>query len=219
MRIESVNNILLDGNDNIPLAKRIIEALEFKRSTLFICRRYCSRRDAFCSYSGIAMYSYDLKALTYVSAVKCRKRSRENVFVFREDSRDDLDNFNFMNSIDSSQKIQFTTSSTTKNVLEFKYLTLSFDATSKQISVDVFSKPTNSSIFLSLFTCFPRRNIEKVLGKRFGRICETDSKFKIRSNKYQQYLIARGYKSHKVSKKFSGLAKISKETARELGLR
>ena len=67
-------------------------------------------------------------------------------------------------------------------------------------------------------TCFPRRNIEKVpedVGLRLRRICDTDSKFKVISNEYQQYLIARGYKPHKVTKQFSDVAKISSEIARQ----
>ena len=65
-------------------------------------------------------------------------------------------------------------------------------------------------------TCFPRRNIEIVqedVALRLRRICGTDSKFKIRSNEYQQYLIARGYRPHKISQNFSDVAKISRETA------
>ena len=46
-----------------------------------------------------------------------------------------------------------------------------------------------------------------------GCICDTVSKFKIRSNKYQQYLIPTGYKLHRMSKQFSYVAKISRETA------
>ena len=80
-----------------------------------------------------------------------------------EHSRDDLDKFfNFINSIDSSKKIQFTISCPTDNVLEFLDLTLSFDTTSKQILVDVFSKHTNSFTYAMPSTCFPRRNIEKI---------------------------------------------------------
>ena len=67
--------------------------------------------------------------------------------------------------------------------------------------------------------CFPRRNIEKVPEGailRLRLICDTDSKFKIRNNEYQQYLIARGYKSHKVSKQFYDVAKIFSEIAWQL---
>ena len=66
-------------------------------------------------------------------------------------------------------------------------------------------------------SCFPRRNIEKVpegVALKLGRIFDTDSKLKIRSNKYQQYLIARGYKPHKASKQFYDVAMISTGTSR-----
>ena len=82
--------------------------------------------------------------------------------------------------------------------------------------MDVFSKPTNSFTYVMPSTCFPSRNIEKVpegVALRLRRICDTDSKFEIRSTEYQQYLIARGYKPYKVSKQFSDVAKISREMA------
>ena len=64
--------------------------------------------------------------------------------------------------------------------------------------------------------CFPRRNIENEdAALRLRRICDTDSKFKIRINEYQQYLIAKRYKPQKVSKQFSDAAKISRETTRQ----
>ena len=88
-----------------------------------------------------------------------------------------------MNSIDSPKKMQFTISCPTDNVLEFLDLTLSSDATSKQILVDVFSKPTNSFTYLMPSTCFPRRNIENLpegVALKLRRICDTDL-FKIRN--------------------------------------
>ena len=63
--------------------------------------------------------------------------------------------------------------------------------------------------------CFPRRNIDKSVTLRLRLICDTDSKFKIRSNENQQYLITGGYKPHKTSKQFSDVAKISRETAQQ----
>ena len=91
------------------------------------------------------MYSYDFKAMSYVRAVKCWNRFRDDVFVLLEHSRDYLDKlFNFMNSIDSSKKLQFTISCTTDNVLDSLDLTLSYDVTSKQSLEDVSTKPINS---------------------------------------------------------------------------
>ena len=127
-----------------------------------------------------------------------------------------------MKSIHSSKNISFTISGPTDNALEFLDLTLSFDVLSKQILVDVFSKPTNSFTYVMPSTCFPTKNIKKVPGGvalRLRRICYKDNKFKTGSNEYQQYLIARGYKPHKVSKQFSDVAKITRETTRNLGFK
>ena len=119
-----------------------------------------------CSYSDIAKYSYHLKALSCVPAVKCCKCFCDDLLVLWEHSRDDLDNFfNFMNSIDSSKTLQFCISCLSDHVLEVLDVTLSFHVTSKQILVDVFSKPTNGFTYVMSSTCFPWRNIEKGLRK------------------------------------------------------
>ena len=143
MGIESVKNILLNRDDNIPPVECIIEALELylncNNSTLN-SQHYLQVDGTTqgphitCSYSDLAMYSYDLKDLSYVPTVKCWKRFRNDVFVLRKNSGYDLDQFfDLMNFIDSSQKIQFTISCPTNNVLGFLDLILSFEATSKQI--------------------------------------------------------------------------------------
>ena len=64
-----------------------------------------------------------------------------------------------------------------------------------------------------LSSCFLRKYKKRPRGcsfKKLSRIFDTDSNFQIRSNKHQQYLIARGYKPHKLSKRFYDAAKISK---------
>ena len=114
MGIESVRNILLNRDDNTPSAECIIEVLELclNCNNSIFNNQYFLQVDGTaqgphmsCSYSDIAKYSYDLKTLSYVPAVKCWKRFPDDVFVLWEHSRDDLDKFfNFMNSIDSSKK-------------------------------------------------------------------------------------------------------------------
>ena len=119
-----------------------------------------------CSYSDIAKYSYHLKALSYVPAVKCCKRFCDDLLVLRKHSRNYLDNFfNFMNSIDSSKTLQFCISCLPDHVLEVLDVTLSFHVTSKQILVNVFSKHTNGFPYVMSSTCFPWRNTEKGLRK------------------------------------------------------
>ena len=114
MGIESVKNILLNRDYNIPPAECIIESLELClicNNSIFNKQHYLQVDDTAhgphlsCSYSDLAMYSYDRKALSNVPAVKCWKRFCDDEFLLWEHSRDDLDKFfNFMKSIDSSKK-------------------------------------------------------------------------------------------------------------------
>ena len=110
MGIESVKNIWLNSGDIIPPAQCIIETLELcLKCNNSICnnQHYLQVDDtaegvhmsSFCN--DTAMYSYDLKVLSYVPAVKCWKRFLDDVHVLWEYSRDGLDNIiSFMNSID-----------------------------------------------------------------------------------------------------------------------
>ena len=114
MGIESVKNILLNRDDDTPPAECIIEALElclncnnsvFNNQHYYIIYGTTQGLHLSCSDSDIAMYFYNLKSLSYVLAVKCWKRFRDDVFVLWENFRYDLDSFfNFMNSIDLSKK-------------------------------------------------------------------------------------------------------------------
>ena len=67
-----------------------------------------------------------------------------------------------MDNIDQSKKIQFTME-VAKDSLEFLDLKLMFDKESKKISVNLFSKATNSFTYVLPNTCFPKSNIEKFL--------------------------------------------------------
>ena len=63
--------------------------------------------------------------------------------------------------------------------LEFADLKLMFDKEAKKISVDVFSKTTNSFTYVLPNTCFPKNNIENIPKRaalRLRRICDSDKK-------------------------------------------
>ena len=92
-----------------------------------------------------------------------------------------------------------------------------FDKESRKISVDVFSKATNSFTYELPNTCFPKSNIEKIpkgVASRLRRICDSDNKFEKRSKEYQNYFTARDYKPRQV-KQFSDIRNISREEARQ----
>ena len=102
-------------------------------------------------------------------------------------------------------------------ILEFLDLGLKFDKQSKRISIDIFSKDTNSFTLVLSSTYFPKSNIEntpKGVALHLGKICDSDSKFEKRSAEYQKYLIVRDYKPSKVKKQFSDIRNISREEAR-----
>ena len=62
-----------------------------------------------CSYSDIAMYRFDLKALSYTPKVLCWKRFRDDIFAVWDHSLQELHKFfEFMNSIDTSGKIKLS---------------------------------------------------------------------------------------------------------------
>ena len=122
-----------------------------------------------------------------------------------------------MNNIDQSKKIQFTME-VAKDSLEFLVLKLMFDKESKIISIDMFSKATNSFTCVFPNTCFPKSNIENIpkgVASRLRRICDSDNKFEKRSKEYQHYFIARDYKPRKLRKQFSDIKNISRVEARQ----
>ena len=104
------------------------------------------------------------------------------------------------------------------DTLEFLDLKLKSDKESKQISVDVFAKDTDSFTYVFPSTCFSKNNIEntpKGIALRLRRICDSDEKFEKHSAEYQNYLIARDYKAGKVKKQFSDIKKLTIEEARK----
>ena len=85
-----------------------------------------------------------------------------------------------------------------------------FDEESKQISVDVLAKDTDSFTYVLPSTCFPKNNIKNIpkgVALRLRRICNSDEKFGKHSAEYQNYLIARDYKPGKVKKNSQTLKK------------
>ena len=100
-----------------------------------------------CSYSDIAMYRFDLKALSYTPKVLCWKRFRDDIFALWNHSLQELYKFfEFMNSIDTSGKIKFTmTVAINNSILEFLDFSLHINEHNK-ICVDVYAKPGKKSI-------------------------------------------------------------------------
>ena len=196
--LEAVSEILENKETDFPPAESILEILELClecNNTVFNEKFYLQEDGTAmgpymsCSYSDIAMYRFDLKALSYTSKVLCWKRFRYDIFAIWHHSLQELHkSFGFMNSIDTSGKIKFTMSIANKNsVLEFLDLSLHINEHNK-ICVDVYAKPTNSFTYVLPLTCYPKKSINKVpkgIALRLRRICDSDGKFDIRNSEHQ----------------------------------
>ena len=226
--IEAVSEILRSREANFPPAECIIDALKlclecnnsFFNNVLYLQEDGTAMGPHMsCSYSDIAMFKFDLKALSYRPGVLCWKRFRDDIFVVWNHSLEELNKFfEFMNDVDTTGKIKFTMSVARKCALEFLDLSLHINEQNK-ICVDVYAKPTNSFTYVLPSTCYPKRNINNVpkgIALRLRRICDSDEKFDNRSHEYQNYLIARDYNPSLVKKHFNSTRNISRNEARQV---
>ena len=154
------------------------------------------------------MQYFDVKALEYTPANICWKRFRDDIFIVWPHSIDKLDIFfDYMNKVDQTKKNQFILKVATDR-LELLGRKFKLDKESKQISVDVFVKDIDSFTYVLPSTCFPKKNIENIhkgVALHLRRICYSKEKFEKHSAEYQNYLIARDYKSYKMKNQFSDI--------------
>ena len=190
--LEAVSKILENRETNFPPAECILDALKLClecNNSVFNEKFYLQEDGTAmgphmsCSYSDMAMYRFDLKALSYRPKVLCWKRFRDDIFAVWNHSLQELHKFfEFMNSIDTSSKIKFTMSIANNNsILEFLDLSLHINEHNK-ICVDVYAKPTNSFTYVLPSTCYPKKSINKVpkgIVLRLRRICDSDEKVDI----------------------------------------
>ena len=138
-----------------------------------------------CSYSDIAMAVYDEKARDHPFKPLIWKRFRDDVIASSIHSNEDANHYlDYLNTIDASGMIRFTMETETENGLEFLDLRLKLKGC-KKITVDVYSKPTNSFTYVDPKTCYPSRNIDKIpegITLRLRRICDSDEKYEKISN-------------------------------------
>ena len=158
-----------------------------------------------CWYSDIAMAGHDSRALMYDFPPKVWKRFRDDVFVvWTHDTAKLLSFLDYLNNIDETGKIKFTMQIADEvNGLEF--LDLKIKCLKDKLSVDVYSKPTNSFTYVLPSTCYAMKKINKVpqgIALRLRRIFDTTEKYESRADEYKHYLLARDYKPSFVDEQF-----------------
>ena len=102
------------------------------------------------------------------------------------------------------------------NYLEILDLILKWE--NDEITVYVHSKPTNSFTYVLPTTCYPRKSINNIphgIALLLRRICDSDEKFKLRSEEYKNYLIVRDYYPGLVDKQFQKIEMTSRHNARK----
>ena len=96
----------------------------------------------------------------------------------------------FLNSIDSN--LQFTIE---VGGNELCFLDLKLTLKDNKIHTTVYSKPTDSHLYLQADSCHHSPSIlQKAVDLRLRRICSTDEEFNNKSNGYKAYLICSGHK-------------------------
>ena len=223
--LKSVHDILELRDSKFPPTSCVIEALELCLScnnSVFNNTNYLQTDGTAqgphmsCSYADLALASYDSKALAFDLSPTTWKRFRDDVFVVWTHGPASVSLFlEHLNKIDKTGKIQFTMQAAGDDGLEF--LDLKLKMVNGKISVDVFSKPTNSFTYVLPSTCYPNRNIKNVpkgIALRLRRICDSDEKYDERSEEYQKYLIARDYQPGSVKRQFEEVKKLSRSEAR-----
>ena len=169
-----------------------------------------------CSYVDLALATFDNRALAYNCSPTTWKRFHDDVFVVWVDGSATLNLFlDYLNNLDDTAKIKFTMQVANENGLDLSDLKLKI--VEGKITVDVYSKPTNSFTYVLPSTCYPYKNIRNVpkgVALRLRRICVTDEKYNQRSSEYQNYLIDRKYNPTLIKKQFEQVGKMTRTQAR-----
>ena len=222
--LKSVHDILELRDSKFPPTSCVIEALELCSScdnSVFNNTNYLQTDGTAqgphmsCSYADLALASYDSKAPAFDLSLTTWKRSRDDMFVVWTRGPASVSLFlEYLNKIDKMGKIQLTMQAVGDDGLEF--LDLKLKMVNGTISVDVFSKSTNSFTYVLPSTCYPNRNIRNVpkgIDLRLRRICDSDEKYDEQSEEYQKHLIARDYQPGSVKRQFEEVKKLSRSEA------
>ena len=164
-----------------------------------------------CSYANTTMADFDKEASEYHLTPTTWKRFRDDIFVLWPHGRID-----YINTLDPTEKIKFTMEvAEPGNYLKILDLKLKWE--NGKITVDVHSKPTNSFKYVLPTTCYPRKSINNIphgIALRLRKICDSDEKFKHRSEEYKNRLVARDYHPGLVDKQFRKVVMTSRHNAR-----
>jgi len=170
-----------------------------------------------CSYADIAIEEIDTVVLSSrqsdFSEIKFFGRFRDDCFSIWQGSINRLHEFlDLLNSICSS--INFT--------MEIGYDKLCFldveiSKVNNKLTTTVYSKPTNSHMYLHGQSCHPSSSINGIsigVATRLRRICSSDDEFDTKAKEYKGFLAARNHKPAVISQAFDSVRNIPREEVR-----
>ena len=116
----------------------------------------------------------------------------------------------FLNSLDSN--LQFTIEI---GGSELCFLDLKLTSTDNKIQTTVYSKPTDSHLYLQADSCHHLPSIleiqKGVVPLRLRRICSNDEEYNNKSKEYKAYLTGRGHKLKNIEKSFNDVLNMSRQ--------
>ena len=98
------------------------------------------------------------------------------------------------------------------------FLDLRITIVDNKLHTTVYSKPTDSHLYLQANSCHQRSSvngIQKGVALRLRRICSTDEEFESKAKEYKAYLVARGHDPLSVRKAFERTKIMPRKKARE----
>ena len=98
------------------------------------------------------------------------------------------------------------------------FLDLKMSIVNGRLETTVYSKPTDSHLYLHQQSCHKPsviKGIRKGVALRLRRICSSDDEYLSKSKEYAQFLVDRGHSSNEVKKVFEDIGKIPRLEARK----
>ena len=163
-----------------------------------------------CSYSDLAVKPidsaiYEEKEINFVE-LHFYGRFRDDCLIFWAGSESRLHQFHeFVNTIDSNLKFTMEIGEDSINFLDLK-----ISIVDNGIHTTVYSKPTDSHLYLQGDSCHQLssiRGIQKGVALRLKKICSTICEYDEKSKEYMAYLVARGHDPVSVKNTFNDVRK------------
>ena len=171
-----------------------------------------------CSYADIAVLPIDEavfdKQLTSFTELLYFGRYRDDCLSLWCGSREKLNTFfEFLNSLNDDLKFTMEIGNDTLCFLDLK-----ISLVGNKLTTTVYSKPTDSHLYLHQKSCHNKASIsgiQKGVALRLRRICSSDAEYKSKSIEYSKHLKDRGHYSNDVDRAFHKVGLASRSDARK----